>query len=75
MIEFEKIRFKNFLSFGNTMTEIDFKKSPMTLLSGRNGVGKCFSINTLVRVKNTRTNVVTEMTIGEFYETQKKQIE
>ena len=40
MITFEKIRWKNFLSTGNTFTEIEFNRSPSTLVVGENGSGK-----------------------------------
>lgn len=43
MINFKKIRFKNFGSFGNTFSEIDFQKSQTTLVSGSNGNGKSFA--------------------------------
>ena len=40
MITFEKIRWKNFLSTGNSFTEIEFNRSPSTLVVGENGSGK-----------------------------------
>lgn len=40
MIRFQRIRYKNFLSFGNAFTEIDFSRSPTTLVTGKNGAGK-----------------------------------
>lgn len=40
MIIFEKIRFKNFLSFGNSFTEIEFKIAKSTVVNGKNGSGK-----------------------------------
>ena len=40
MIIFEKIRYKNFLSSGNTFTEIDLNRSKTTLVVGQNGSGK-----------------------------------
>ena len=40
MIIFKKIRWKNFLSTGNTPIEIDLNKSPTTLIIGTNGSGK-----------------------------------
>lgn len=50
-ILFEKIRFKNFLSFGNNWTEIDFTSNQTTTIIGKNGGGKstimdsiCFSL-------------------------------
>jgi len=51
MILFKKIRWKNFLSTGNTFTEVDFNASNLTLIVGDNGAGKstildalCFSL-------------------------------
>ena len=51
MIVFEKIRWKNFLSTGNTFTEVELNKSTTTLIVGTNGAGKstildalCFSL-------------------------------
>jgi len=51
MIIFKKIKWKNFLSTGNTFVEIDLRKSQMTLMIGGNGSGKstmldalCFSL-------------------------------
>ena len=40
MIIFKKIRWKNFLSTGNSYTEIDLNGSPSTLIVGTNGAGK-----------------------------------
>ena len=40
MILFKKIRWKNFLSTGNTFVEIELNKSQMTLMIGVNGSGK-----------------------------------
>ena len=40
MIIFKTIRWKNFLSTGNSYTEIDLNGSPSTLIVGSNGAGK-----------------------------------
>ena len=40
MIRFKKIKWKNFLSTGNTPIEIDLDKSNTTLVIGTNGSGK-----------------------------------
>ena len=40
MITFTKIRWKNFISTGNTFTELDLIKTKSTLISGENGSGK-----------------------------------
>ena len=40
MIRFKKLTAKNFLSYGNSPTVIDFDKSKSTLVAGMNGSGK-----------------------------------
>lgn len=40
MLKFKKIKWKNFLSTGNSFTEIDLVRSPSTLITGENGAGK-----------------------------------
>lgn len=47
MIIFEKIRWANFLSTGNTFTEIDFTKNKTTLIVGENGAGKSTILDAL----------------------------
>jgi DNA repair exonuclease SbcCD ATPase subunit len=43
MIIFKKIKFKNFGSFGNNITEIVLDKNNSTLICGNNGSGKSFA--------------------------------
>ena len=40
MITFKKVRFKNFLSFGNKFTEINLDTHHNTCIIGKNGSGK-----------------------------------
>jgi DNA repair exonuclease SbcCD ATPase subunit len=40
MLEFEKIRWKNFLSTGNQWTEVQLNRHRTTLIVGKNGAGK-----------------------------------
>ena len=47
MIQFKNIRWKNFLSTGNAWTEIDFERSPSTLIIGENGSGKSTLLDAL----------------------------
>jgi DNA repair exonuclease SbcCD ATPase subunit len=47
MITFSKVRWKNFLSTGNWFTEIDFTRSPNTLIIGTNGSGKSTILDAL----------------------------
>ena len=47
MIIFRKISFKNFLSTGNTPTEIDFDSHNTTLIIGDNGSGKSTVLDAL----------------------------
>ena len=37
-------------------------------------VGKCFDINTPIRLRNKKTGDIVEMTVGEFYEQQKTKL-
>ena len=47
MILFKKIRWKNFLSTGNSFVEIELNKSQMTLMIGANGSGKSTMLDAL----------------------------
>ena len=47
MIIFKKVRWKNFLSTGNTFTEILLDKNPSTLVVGENGAGKSTILDAL----------------------------
>lgn len=47
MINFRKLRFKNFLSTGNNFTEIEFDTTPTTLVVGHNGAGKSTMLDAL----------------------------
>ena len=47
MIKFQKLRFKNFLSTGNNFTEVEFDKTPTTLVIGQNGAGKSTMLDAL----------------------------
>jgi len=47
MITFQKVRWRNFLSTGNAFTEINFTKSPNTLIIGNNGAGKSTILDAL----------------------------
>ena len=47
MIIFKKIKYKNFLSTGNTPIEVDLRRSPTTLIIGQNGSGKSTLLDAL----------------------------
>ena len=47
MIKFKKVRWKNFLSTGNTFTEIELTRNPSTLIIGENGSGKSTILDAL----------------------------
>ena len=47
MIIFQKVRWRNFLSTGTNFTEINFTKSPNTLIIGNNGAGKSTILDAL----------------------------
>ena len=70
---------RNFLSIGQVTQAVNFDRKDLTLILGenldlggddagsKNGVGKCVGINTLVKVRNTITGEITELTMGELY--------
>ena len=47
MIQFKKIRWKNFLSTGNAFTEVQLNKTKSTLIIGDNGAGKSTILDAL----------------------------
>jgi len=47
-IIFKTIRFKNFLSYGNAMTEVQLNKVQLTSIEGQNGSGKTSILNALI---------------------------
>jgi DNA repair exonuclease SbcCD ATPase subunit len=47
MINFSKVRWKNFLSTGNQFTELDLTRSTNTLIIGQNGAGKSTILDAL----------------------------
>lgn len=50
MLTFESIRWKNFLSTGNSFTEIDLLRHNTTLITGENGAGKTTLLDALTFV-------------------------
>lgn len=48
MIKFKKVKWKNFLSTGNTFVEYDFCDAHTTLIAGNNGSGKSTLLDALV---------------------------
>jgi len=50
MIVFEKLRYKNLLSTGNSWTEFNLNEYKTNLIIGRNGAGKCLHPGTTVNV-------------------------
>jgi hypothetical protein len=79
MIEYQTLTVKNFMSVGKSTQALSFNQENLTLVLGenldqggddngsRNGTGKCCCIDTIVRVKNTITGEITELTMGELY--------
>lgn len=47
MIIFKTLRYKNFLSSGNTFTDVDFTRAKSTLVVGHNGAGKSTMLDAL----------------------------
>ena len=70
---------KNFMSVGNQTQAVNLDRDDLTLVLGenydvgggeggaRNGTGKCCCINTVVKVRDTVTGEIYEITVGELY--------
>ena len=79
MFRIKHLTVKNFMSVGNATQAVNFNRTDLTLVLGenidlggddsgaRNGTGKCLCINTLVKVRNTETGEITELTMGKLY--------
>lgn len=79
MIKIKNLVVKNFMSIGNISQAVDFDQQNLTLVLGenldqggddsgsRNGTGKCVCINTMIKVRNTKTGEIYETTIGDLY--------
>jgi hypothetical protein len=79
MFTLKNLTVKNFMSVGNQTQAVDFEKQALTLVLGsnldlggddtgsRNGTGKCVCINTVIKVRNTMTGEITELTMGDLY--------
>lgn len=72
---FKTLTLKNFLSFGNFESVVELDGQGTVTITGENidqggsnGAGKCFCINTILKMRNSKTGKVFEMTVGELYE-------
>jgi predicted ATP-binding protein involved in virulence len=87
MLKLKNLTLKNYMSFGNVDTEVSLDEEQLTLILGenrdvtqngsfsdsRNGTGKCVCLNTIVKVRNTKTGEIYETTVGDLYCDVKKQ--
>ena len=85
MFKIKSLSIKNFLSVGNATQAINFDRKNLNLvlaenldlggqdLGAKNGTGKCVCINTIVKVRNTKTGEIYETTIGNLYYAASKQ--
>jgi len=79
MLRIKNLTAKNFMSIGNSSQALSFERQDLTLVLGenldlggddagaRNAAGKCLEINTIVKVRNTKTGEIYETTVGELY--------
>jgi len=56
-VKFNNLKFKNILSYGNNENVVNFEPG-MTLISGKNGNGKCVRRNTVIKIKATRQDTL-----------------
>jgi hypothetical protein len=51
----------------------NFHKNRFNICKMPRQTGKCFCINTIIKVRNKKTGEIIELTVGEFYEKIKKE--
>lgn len=49
-IKFHTLRYKNILSIGNSFIELELDKNRTTLVSAKNGSGKCLDKTTVIDI-------------------------
>lgn len=59
-IDLKKVKFKNFLSYGETWNEVEFKTG-VDIIMAKNGQGKCLRGNTLIDIQIDDTLVLAQM--------------
>ena len=64
MIIFKTIRYKNFLSSGNSFTEIELNRNKSTLVVGQNGAGKSTMLDALSFALFGRKIILHQFTIA-----------
>jgi len=64
-ITFTSVKWKNFLSYGNSFTEYKFKRG-MDIITGKNGTGKCLRKNTVITVQTENKDI--EATLKDYIE-------
>ena len=50
MIKFKELELKNFISVGDNPITLKLDRSPTTLITGNNGVGKCVHPDTVILI-------------------------
>jgi hypothetical protein len=83
MIKIKNLTLRNFMSTGNVTQSINLDRHDLTLVLGenleaggngsRNGCGKCVGTNTVVKVRDTLTGQIYEITIGDLYNSASEQ--
>lgn len=78
-LRFKSLALKNFLSFGNFESVVDLDGQGTVTITGENidqggsnGAGKCFSVNTILKMRNIKTGEVFEIAAGDLFERTKR---
>lgn len=51
MLTIDKVKFRNFMSYGGAWSEVDLSNVQLTVVSATNGSGKCLDKRTNIKVR------------------------
>lgn len=72
MLIFKNLKYKNFLSSGNSPIEFNLNKTKTTQLVGNSGSGKCLEFTSKIRLRDKKTGEIFTVSIGDFFNAQEE---
>lgn len=51
MLTIDKVKFRNFMSYGGAWSEVNFAKDQLTVVASKNGAGKCLKADSVLNIR------------------------